>query len=126
MRISLILAVFAALLTTGCATSTGAMPFSGTTSVELSGGNYKVIKAGAVGTSRGFNVLGIPLKRPKVATAKSGLYRHVPGGVEGKAVALNNLTMDKAKVSFVLFSFTSLTLGADVIEFNGDPPPMSN
>ena len=108
-------------LTAGCA-STGEMKGQTTgTDVSLRQNNYKVIKAGAMGKSYGFNLLGIiPFGSPTFATAKADLYHSVGEPLTGKAVALANQTEDKSTVYLILFSIPKITITADVIEFTGE------
>ena len=91
---------------------------STTTAVALNGKNYRMIKAGAVGTSHGFKLLGsFPFASPHHSTARSKLYASVDQPLTGKAVALTNELEDKSTLYLILFSVPKLTLTADVIEF---------
>tara|TARA_B100001245_G_C22646494_1_gene317624 strand:+ start:41 stop:430 length:390 start_codon:yes stop_codon:yes gene_type:complete len=85
--------------------------------VNLSGKNYKVIKAGAMGSSSGFMLLGIPFSGPTYAEAKQELYSSIGQEVEGRSVALVNQTEDRELSNFIFFQLPKLTLTADVIEF---------
>jgi hypothetical protein len=98
-----------------------------TTAVALNGKNYRMIKAGAVGTSHGFKLLGIfPFASPHHSTARSKLYASVDQPLTGKAVALTNELEDKSTLYLILFSVPKLTLTADVIEFvDRDEAPAS-
>jgi hypothetical protein len=102
----------------GCS-STGAFKGGATgTDVSLSQKNYKVIKAGATGTSHGFRLLMIlPLGSPTYATAKQSLYQSVGEPLTGRAVALANQTEDRSSLYLILFSIPKVTITADVIEF---------
>lgn len=109
----------------GCA-STGQFLESTETRVSLSQKNYRMIKAGAQGSSYGFWLLGvIPIVSPTVAAAKTEMYHNVGNKMEQKATALSNVTEDRSFHYFILFSITRLTITADVIEFvengRGDP-----
>jgi len=103
---------------TGCS-SVGEMKGQRTdTSVSLSQNNYQVIKAGAMGDSHGFYLLGIlPIVSPSLADAKSDLYKSVGTPLTGKAVALANQTEDRSSLYLILFSIPRVMLTADVIEF---------
>lgn len=111
------LAVLLMLALTGCAghhrtanaTATG---------VQLSHANYRLIKAGAQGSSSGFRLLElIPVTAPSVADAKSALYDSIGASLEGRAVALTNLSEDSYTVHFLLFAVPRVRVSADVIEF---------
>lgn len=110
--------VLTALLFTGCV-SQGEMKHAGTgTGVQLTGNNYRVIKAGASGESTGFYLLGfIPIVSPSYADAKSDLYGNVGRALEGRSVALANQTEDRSSLYLVIFSIPKVKISADVIEF---------
>jgi hypothetical protein len=108
----------AMLITTGCS-STGDMRGGTTgTDVQLNQKNYKMVKAGAIGHSYGFRLLGIiPFDAPTAAEAKADLYRSVGQDLTGRAVALANETEDRSCLYLILFSVPKVTYTADVIEF---------
>jgi hypothetical protein len=109
-----------AVLLTGCATSTAVLAGQTTTQVDLSKGNYRVVKAGAEGSSYGFSLLGIiPFSTPSYARAMHSLRSEAP--MEGKATALANVTEDDSSLYLVLFSIPSVTVTADIIEFTDGP-----
>ncbi|MFO7570525.1 MAG: DUF6567 family protein [Smithellaceae bacterium] len=106
------------LLLAGCATSSGHMNEQTNTAVSLSKSNYKVVKAGAKGTSRGFYLLGfIPIFSPTYGGAKSDLYEGTNEKLEGRAIALANQTTDRSTLYLILFSIPKLTITADIVEF---------
>jgi len=112
-----VVGLFALLLITGCA-SWGQMNQSTGTQVQLNSNNYKVIKAGAMGVNRGWNFLClIPFATPNIADAKVDLYQNIGQKLEGKSVALANLTEDKSFMVLILFSITKVTISADIVEF---------
>jgi hypothetical protein len=105
------------LLLAGCS-STGTMSPPSATGVQLTGRNYKVLKAEAVGESRGFRLLGlIPFSSPTYSSARKKLYDSVGESLNGRAIALANQTEDRSFMYLILFSVPKLTLTADVIEF---------
>ena len=107
----------AGVLFAGCS-SVGNMNQATGTNVQLNQKNYKVIKAGAMGQSWGFRLLGIiPFASPEYAAAKQRLYASVGDSMNGKAAALANETEDRSVLYLILFSVPRLTLSADVIEF---------
>lgn len=120
MKIKTIIGIsFLTILLAGCA-SQGDYQHSNATDVNLSSNNYRVIKAGAVGKSSGFNLLGfIPLDSPNYAQAKERLYKSVGEPLAGRAIALANQTEDRSSLYLILFSIPKLTITADVIEFTG-------
>jgi len=118
------LAVCSALLMllTGC-TDVGQVSGQTATSVFLGSKNYKVLKAGAMGRSSGFFLLGIvPITSPNYATAKESLYKSVGQPLNGRAIALANQTEDQSMLYLILFSIPRVTITADVIEFIDTPP----
>ena len=113
-------------LATGCVSQTGGA-FRGqgsSTVVTLSGNNYKLIKPEAKGESKGFSLLLglIPISSPQYANAKADLYKSVGEPLNGRSIALVNLTVDKGSRSFILFSIPILTITADVLEFTDKAP----
>src|SRR5712691_11930676 len=68
------------------------------TSIGLSQKNYRVVKTGARGESKGFWFLFIPFVSPTYAEAKEQLYRSVGVDLTGRAVALANQTEDKSSM----------------------------
>lgn len=114
--------MFSVFLISACSSTTGGMPQSTGTAVDLNQNNYKVVKAGALGSSWGFKLLGfIPIVTPTYASAKSSLYRAVGEPLEGRPIALANQTEDQTSIYLILFSLPKITITADVIEFNGPP-----
>jgi len=109
----------AAILTTAGCSSTGDMRGGTTgTDVQLNQKNYKMVKAGAIGHSYGFRLLGIiPFDAPTAADAKADLYKSVGQDLTGRAVALANETEDRSCLYLILFSVPKVTYTADVIEF---------
>ncbi len=105
-----------AIVAVGC-TSVGTFPHTTGTQVDLSKGNYRIVKANAIGESSGFSLLGfIPFKSPRYTAAMSNLYEKA-GLEEGKAQALVNVTQERSTMYLVLFSIPKLTVRADVVEF---------
>lgn len=91
------------------------------TRVNLSGRNFKIVKANAIGSSMGFSLLGlITLKSPDYNEAIANLYRHVS---EGKAQTFANVVQESSSTYFILFALPKITLHADVIEFTGNTMP---
>lgn len=105
------------LLLTGCA-SEGEFKQATGTGVQLTGNNYRVIKAGVSGESAGFYLLGfIPIVSPSYADAKKDLYGNVGRPLEGRSVALANQTEDRSNLYLIIFSIPRVKISADVIEF---------
>lgn len=94
------------------------------TEVALTHGNYKMIKPGAMGRSYGFRFfLGIiPITAPSTAAARSDLYQSVGESLNGKSVALVNVTQDRSTTWLLLFSIPKIVITGDVVEFNQDTP----
>ncbi len=123
------LALFLFVLSIVGCSSHGNMIQSTGTGVVLKGDNYKMIKTGARGESYGFYLFGlIPVVSPSFADAKESLYESVGQRLEGRSIALANQTEDKGTVWLVLFSVPSITITADVVEFNKtiEEPTISN
>ena len=126
MSIPLIATLTAAMfMAAGCASSRveNTMP-STQTQVNLNHANYKVIKAGAEGRSYGFRfLLGIiPITSPSSAAARADLYQSVNQPVNGKPVALINVSEDRSTTWLILFSIPKLVITGDVVEFKDDAP----
>ena len=106
------------LLSVGCSSQGDFRGQSTGTGVTLAENNYKIIKAGAKGESRGFRLFGIiPFVSPNYAEAKADLYASVGESLVGRSAALANQTEDKSSIYVVLFSLPKVTITADVIEF---------
>jgi hypothetical protein len=117
LKSSAALLALTALLATGCA-SQGEFKQATGTGVQLTGNNYRVIKAGASGESAGFYLLGfIPIVSPSYADAKNDLYSNVGRSLEGRSVALANQTEDRSSLYLIVFSIPKVKISADVIEF---------
>lgn len=109
---------FIATLLMGCGSSIGKFQQSTGTEVKLSENNYKLIKAGATGSSSGFYLLGIiPIVKPSFAEAKSDLYQSSGQALEGRSIALANQTQDESNIYLILFSIPKVTISADIVEF---------
>lgn len=113
----------ALILSTGCASTRVENTSPSTqTQVSLNRANYKIIKAGAMGTSYGFRfLLGIiPITSPSTASARADLYRNLGQPVDGKSVALVNVMEDRSTTWLLLFSIPKRTITGDVVEFASD------
>lgn len=113
----------AMIMASGCASSRVENNLPSTqTQVNLTHGNYKVLKAGAIGRSYGFRfLLGIiPIAAPNTATARADLYRQLDQPVTGKSVALVNVVQDRSTTWLILFSVPKLVITGDVVEFAAD------
>ncbi len=107
-----------AILLTGCGGTVGKFQQSTGTEVRLSENNYKLVKAGATGSSSGFYLLGlIPITKPTFAEAKSDLYQSSGHALEGRSIALANQTQDESLLYLILFSIPKITISADIVEF---------
>lgn len=107
----------------GCV-STGGISRSTMTRVDLSQNNYRVIKTGAMGQSKGLWLLGvIPLFSPSASEAKTDLYEHLGRQMEHKATALINVTEDWSVYYLILVAIPRVTMTADLIEFVDQPQP---
>jgi len=103
------------LFVTGCISS-GALPVGSETKTDLSKNNYRIIKANARGTDKGFWLLGIiPFASPNYANAMKDLHKQID--IEGKSASLANITKDKSTLYLILFSVPKIIVTADVIEF---------
>jgi Family of unknown function (DUF6567) len=110
----------ATMLAAGCASTRVENEAPSTqTQVDLTHGNYKMIKAGAEGRSYGFRfLLGIiPITAPSTAAARADLYSSLGQPVNGKSVALVNVTEDRSTTWLILFSIPKIVITGDVVEF---------
>jgi hypothetical protein len=117
----------AMVLFTGCASNTTELNSPSTqTAVNLSQSNFRIIKAGAVGTSHGFRLLGIiPFAGANETQARADLYKQLGQSLEGKSATLANTTYSKSTVYLILFSVPKVTVEADVVEYVSVPPASS-
>jgi len=89
--------MFVFLVLLGCSSGRGDFATSTGTGVSLKGNNYKMLKAGAKGESRGFYLFGfIPFVSPSAGDAKARLYQNSGQKLEGRSVALANQTEDRS------------------------------
>ena len=113
----LILALILLLPIMGCATTREIFPDTSKTKVDLSQNNYRLVKANAIGVSKGIKLLClIPVSAPRYIMAMENLYKDA-GIVEGKAYALTNIVEERTNVNLLLFSIPKIRIRADVIEF---------
>jgi hypothetical protein len=117
------------ILLEGCAAIPALPAFSGlipsrtgpqiltATEVKLSGNNYKIVKANAIGTSTGFSFLGLfTFRSPRYDEAITRLYQSANVS-EGKPQALVNVVHENSSNYFILFALPKIMVRADVIEF---------
>jgi hypothetical protein len=85
-----------ALLLAGCASTRVEAPSSTSqTQVVLTGRNYRIVKANAIGSSMGFKLLGIiAFANPSYPEAMSRLYATV-GSTEGRSEAVTNVGQER-------------------------------
>jgi hypothetical protein len=109
----------AAVFFAGCASNTTEMDAPSTqTAVNLSQNNFRIIKAGAVGTSHGFRLLGIiPFAGANETDARADLYSRLGQSLEGRSATLANTTYSKSTIYLILFSVPKVTVEADVVEY---------
>lgn len=106
------------ILTSACSID---VPRSPQTDVSLNKNNYKVLKAAARGESSGFYLLGlIPIITPNYASAKAHLYDSIGQKIEGRSVALANVTQDRSTFYLFAFSVPTISITADVVEFKDE------
>lgn len=113
----------AMIMATGCSSTRVENTSPSTqTAVNLTHGNYKMIKAGAEGRSYGFRfLLGIfPITAPSTAAARADLYGSLGQSVNGRSVALVNVMEDRSTTWLILFSIPKLVVTGDVVEFASD------
>lgn len=105
----------------GCANNQGEFRQNTATGVNLAKSNYKVVKAGVRGESKGFKLLGIiPFSSPNYADAKASLYASADENLAGRSIALANQTEDRSSTYLILFSIPKVTVTADIIEFTDE------
>jgi hypothetical protein len=113
------------LIATGCSSTRAENNTPATqTEVSLTHANYKMLQAGAEGRSYGFRfLLGIiPIAAPSTAAARADLYHNVGQSVNGRSVALINVTEDRSTTWLLLFSIPKIVITGDVVEFQEDNP----
>lgn len=92
------------------------------TTVQLTSGNYRILKTNVTGTDWGISLLGIiPIVSPDYSKAISKLYK--AGEVtEGAPQAIVNVLQQHSSPYFILFSIPRITFRADVVEFTQTGP----
>ena len=116
-EVTLSMICFVFIVISGGCTSSGTFPHASNTQVDLSKGNYRVVKANAIGSSSGFKLfMFIPIVAPRYSKAMSRLQQKA-GVEEGKAQAIVNVAQEKTSLYLLLFSIPKLTVRADIIEF---------
>jgi hypothetical protein len=125
----------AAALLCGCATAVpavssgagllGQSPASAhtQTSVNLSQGNFVLVKTNVVGRSKGFSLLGlIPIYPARLTKAMDRLYANAEIQ-PGKSESLAHLITEHSSSYWILFSLPEITARADVVQFNPRTEP---
>jgi hypothetical protein len=106
-----------------CTTNVGQLLPDAGPDVLLRQKNYHLVRAHAVGQSQGvFLFCLIPLTSPTFAEAKQKLDDSVGEKLEGRAIALTNRSVDRSSMNALLYSIETITLSADVIEFESPSP----
>lgn len=96
------------------------------TRVNLSGQNYKIVKANVIGSSLGFSFLGLfTFKSPHYDEAITALYQDAAFS-EGKALAIVNVVYENSSSYFILFALPKITVRADIIEFTDGALPVND
>ena len=104
------------VLLSGCS-AIGMFPNKTITNVNLERKNYRMVKPNAIGKSTGVSLFGIiPLSAPRYTNAMSDLYSNVDMSMGG-AYALAHVVRERSDAYIILFSFPTLTVRADIIEF---------
>lgn len=117
-RTALLKLALGSLLLCSCASEGGSKAGTGT-AVNLSGNNYRVVRAGVSGTSCGFYLLGfIPISPATYAGAKSALLKRAGMSIIGRSIAIANQTEDRSNLYLIAFSIPRITLTGDIVEFN--------
>ena len=129
----LVVALAASL--TGCAQA-GFFAAANVTQVELSEPNYKVVATGVAGQAEAAYLIGVAFSNGP-QTGSVSLYRlkgtgklyteameslwqafaAEHGSVEGRRLALANVSYDAATRNYLVYNNVSLSIRADVIEF---------
>jgi hypothetical protein len=106
-----------------CTTNVGQLLPDTGPDVVLREKNYKLVKAHAVGQSTGMSLFCvIPITSPTLAEAKQKLDESLGETLEGRALAFTNKSLDRSTMNAVLYSIETITLSADVIEFQSAAP----
>jgi hypothetical protein len=95
------------------------------TAVNLSEGNFVVVKTNVVGRSKGFSLLGLITLYPATTTKAMGRLYAEAGIQEGKPNTMAHLMIEHSSMYFVLFSIPEISARADIVQFNPQPRPDS-
>jgi hypothetical protein len=88
------------------------------TSVNLTEGNFTVVKTNLIGHSTGFSLLGfIPIIPPKFTKAMNEMYAKAEIQ-EGESKTLANMIVEHSGSYWILFSLPEVIVRADVVQFN--------
>jgi hypothetical protein len=88
------------------------------TSINLTEGNFTVVKTNLICHSEGFSLLGfIPIIPPKFTKAMNELYAKAEIQ-EGESKTLANMIVEHSGSYWILFSLPEITVRADVVQFN--------
>jgi len=85
--------------------------------VVLSGNNYKIVKARVKGEDRGFKFLGVIGSRASLNDARDNLHESSKITFDGRSLAWANQTAEDFGIYLILFSYSSVTVTADLVEF---------
>jgi hypothetical protein len=93
------------------------------TTVNLSEGNFVVVKTNVVGRSQGFSLLGLITIYPATTTKALGRLYAEAGTQEGRSKTMVHLVIEHSSMYFVLFSIPEITARADIVRFNPQTEP---
>ena len=120
-RFALSLTVLAVVLSFTACSSTG-FSCATQTVANLSEKNFRVIETNVQGTSSGFSIFGflgpaaLPIFSPTYAGAMASLHRAAQ--IEGKSAVPVNMTVDISYFNLLIFSIPSITVCADIVEYD--------
>lgn len=120
-KLVLVLAAIAGFGTTGCITF-GHFTKSNVTQVDLAGNNFHVVKSNIQGSDTGTRIVGLG-ESPSHAKAMAALRKKA--GLDGTRRALVNITEETHIFTLLVYTETTLTLTADVVEFTEAGAPMT-
>ena len=96
---------------------TGSVEVHSQTSVKLQEGNFVTVRTNAVGSSKGFKLLGfITLYPATLNKAMNRLYANAEAQ-QGRPQTLVHLIIERSGIYVILFSIPQVTARADLVEF---------
>jgi hypothetical protein len=87
------------------------------TRVDLSQGNFVLVKTNVVGSSKGFSLLGLITMSPATTTKALNRWYAAAQMCPGKPQTLAHMTVERSSGYWILFAIPKVVVRADIVEF---------